>query len=68
MTLAIEPMINMGTEKTRILADKWTVITRTASRPPTYEHVVLITKTSRRSSPPEAACSRKAPPTSRRAR
>jgi methionyl aminopeptidase len=27
MSIAIEPMVNMGTEKTRILADKWTAIT-----------------------------------------
>ena len=43
MTLAIEPMINIGTEKTRILEDKWTVIA-TDRRPSShYEHVVLVT-------------------------
>jgi len=43
MTLAIEPMINMGTAKTRILADKWTVITQDRKPSAHYEHVVLIT-------------------------
>jgi len=43
MTLAIEPMVNMGTDKTRILADKWTVITQDRKPSAHYEHVVLIT-------------------------
>lgn len=43
MTLAIEPMINMGTGKTRILADKWTVITQDRKPSAHYEHVVLVT-------------------------
>lgn len=43
MTLAIEPMINMGTDKTRILADKWTVVTTDRRPSAHFEHVVLIT-------------------------
>lgn len=43
MTLAIEPMINLGTEKTRVLADKWTVITLDRKPSAHYEHVVLVT-------------------------
>lgn len=43
MTLAIEPMINLGTEKTRILEDKWTVIATDRKPSSHYEHVVLIT-------------------------
>ena len=43
MTLAIEPMVNMGTEKTRILADKWTVISVDRKPSSHYEHVVLVT-------------------------
>ncbi|MBL9185719.1 MAG: type I methionyl aminopeptidase [Verrucomicrobiaceae bacterium] len=43
MTLAIEPMINLGTGKTRILEDKWTVITQDRKPSAHYEHVVLIT-------------------------
>lgn len=43
MTLAIEPMINLGTAKTRILEDKWTVITLDRKPSAHYEHVVLVT-------------------------
>ena len=44
MTLAIEPMINMGTSEVRLLDDGWTV--RTADGMPSahFEHTVLITK------------------------
>ena len=31
MTLAIEPMVNMGGRGVRVLDDKWTVVTSTAS-------------------------------------
>jgi methionyl aminopeptidase len=44
MTLAIEPMINMGTAAVTLLEDGWTV--RTADGMPSahFEHTVLITK------------------------
>jgi methionyl aminopeptidase len=44
MTLAIEPMINIGTSEVRLLDDGWTV--RTADGLPSahFEHTVLITK------------------------
>ena len=44
MTLAIEPMINMGISEVRLLDDGWTV--RTADGMPSahFEHTVLITK------------------------
>lgn len=44
MTLAIEPMINMGTAAVRLLEDGWTV--RTADGMPSahFEHTVLIQK------------------------
>lgn len=44
MTLAIEPMINLGTAKTRILADEWTVVTLDRRPSAHYEHVVLVTE------------------------
>ena len=44
MTLAIEPMINQGAEKTRILADGWTVIATDRKPSAHYEHVVLVTE------------------------
>ena len=43
MTLAIEPMINMGTAKTRTLEDKWTVVTTDRKPSAHFEHVVLVT-------------------------
>lgn len=43
MTLAIEPMINLGGEKTRTLEDGWTVVTADHKPSAHYEHVVLVT-------------------------
>ena len=44
MTLAIEPMINMGTWKVDWLDDDWTVVTRDGSLSAHYENTVLITE------------------------
>jgi len=44
MTLAIEPMINIGTWQVDWLDDKWTVVTRDGSLSAHYEHTVLITE------------------------
>ena len=44
MILAIEPMINMGTEKVRTLDDNWTVITRDRKPSAHFEHTVAITE------------------------
>ena len=43
MTLAIEPMVNMGTKEVKTLSDKWTVVTRDAKLSAHFEHTVLIT-------------------------
>lgn len=43
MTLAIEPMINMGSYKVAWLEDDWTVVTRDGSLSAHYENTVLIT-------------------------
>ena len=43
MTLAIEPMINMGTAEVDWLDDEWTVISRDHSLSAHYENTVLIT-------------------------
>ena len=43
MTLAIEPMINVGTHEVDILSDQWTVVTRDKSLSAHYEHTILIT-------------------------
>ena len=44
MTLAIEPMINMGTWKVKVLPDGWTVKTMDGSLSAHYENTVLITE------------------------
>lgn len=43
MVLAIEPMITLGKGKTRILEDKWTVVTEDGSLAAHFEHTVAIT-------------------------
>jgi len=43
MTLAIEPMINMGGSNVRVLADKWTAVTTDGLPSAHFEHTVLIT-------------------------
>jgi methionyl aminopeptidase len=44
MTLAIEPMLNAGTERTAVLDDKWTVITEDRKLSAHFEHTVAITE------------------------
>jgi len=44
MTIAIEPMITMGAAKTKVLADKWTVVTADGSMAAHFEHTVAVTK------------------------
>ena len=44
MTIAIEPMVNLGGAGVRVLADKWTVVTLDAKPSAHFEHTVLITK------------------------
>jgi len=44
MTLAIEPMVNMGGSAVRVLGDDWTVVTSDGKPSAHYEHTVLITK------------------------
>jgi methionyl aminopeptidase len=44
MTLAIEPMVNLGGFKTKILADGWTCVTTDGSPSAHFEHTVLTTE------------------------
>lgn len=44
MTLAIEPMVNMGKEKVKVLPDGWTVLTCDGSLSAHFEHTIAITK------------------------
>jgi len=41
--LAIEPMLTLGTTRTKILDDEWTVVTADGSRAAHWEHTVAVT-------------------------
>ncbi len=43
MVFAIEPMVNIGTEKVRVLKDGWTAVTEDGQLSAHFEHTVLIT-------------------------
>lgn len=45
MVIAIEPMVNLGTEKVKTLRDGWTVVTVDGKRSAHFEHTVLVTPT-----------------------
>ena len=44
MILAIEPMVNMGTKRVKLLADNWTVTTLDGKPSAHFEHTVLVTE------------------------
>lgn len=44
MTLAIEPMVNLGTPGVLVLEDQWTVVTRDRKPSAHFEHTVLVTE------------------------
>jgi methionyl aminopeptidase len=44
MTLAIEPMVNQGSDQVRVLDDGWTVVTQDGSLSAHYEHTIAITE------------------------
>lgn len=43
MTLAIEPMLTLGSEETQVMGDEWTVTTADGSLSAHFEHTVAIT-------------------------
>jgi methionyl aminopeptidase len=43
MTLAIEPMVNVGTHEVGLLEDDWTAVTLDSKLSAHFEHTVLIT-------------------------
>jgi methionyl aminopeptidase len=45
MTLAIEPILNAGSKRTKILRDRWTAVTVDNSLSAQFEHTVLVTDT-----------------------
>lgn len=44
MTLAIEPMVNVGGPTTRTMPDRWTIVTSDGTRSAHFEHTVAITE------------------------
>jgi len=44
MTIAIEPMVNVGTAQVVVLNDGWTVVTKDGQLSAHFEHTVLITE------------------------
>ena len=44
LTVALEPMLNLGAEETRLLADQWTVVTADGSLSAHFEHTVAVTE------------------------
>lgn len=44
MTIAIEPMVIVGTEETRVLPDQWTVVSADGSLTAHFEHSVAVTE------------------------
>jgi methionyl aminopeptidase len=44
LTIAIEPMVNIGGPATRTMPDRWTVVTVDGSRSAHFEHTIAITE------------------------
>lgn len=44
MTIALEPMVLIGTHRTRVLSDQWTVVSADGSLTAHYEHSVAVTE------------------------
>ena len=44
MTIALEPMVNLGSPATRVLSDQWTVATRDGKLCAHFEHSIAVTK------------------------
>ena len=44
MAIAIEPMVNLGTQATRVLDDDWTVVTADGLPSVHFEHTIIVTE------------------------
>ena len=44
MVIAVEPMLNLGTEEIYMLDDDWTIVTADDLPSAHFEHTVLVTK------------------------
>ncbi len=45
MIITIEPMINIGKKDVKVLADRWTAVTKDRSLSAQFEHTILVTQT-----------------------
>ena len=43
MTFALEPMVNAGTWRTKVLADGWLVVMADGKRSAHFEHTIAVT-------------------------
>jgi len=44
LTIAIEPMINLGTHEVKVLNDNWTIVTRDGKPSAHFEHTIVVGK------------------------
>jgi methionyl aminopeptidase len=44
MVIALEPMVLVGTDETRVLEDQWTVVSADGSLTAHFEHTVAVTE------------------------
>jgi len=44
MTIAIEPMVLVGTSATKVLSDQWTVVSADGSLTAHFEHTIAVTE------------------------
>lgn len=44
MVFTVEPMLNEGTYELKVLADRWTVITKDKKLSAQFEHTVAVTE------------------------
>ena len=45
MTICVEPMVNLGTKKVKVLTDNWTTVTKDKKHSAHFEHMIVITET-----------------------
>jgi methionyl aminopeptidase len=45
LVIAVEPMVNMGTKRCKVLADDWTMVTRDRKPSAHFEHTIALMRT-----------------------
>src|SRR4030067_1443522 len=44
LVIAVEPMVNMGTKRVKLLADQWTQVTLDGKPSAHFEHTIAVTR------------------------